>query len=322
VFPSHDRGVTFTTAQPNTDFGFDPNFLFPKSSAPSIFLTNAPYTQYANGDDYGTFGFTTTESVFSEAVRKIRFRSFNSAGVLQSTDNIIRDNETAVGYTGSYKFDNFSEETNKLIGYIGVFPGNLRNWDSNFKTSYEAGDLDGGYYIVDGLNSSNQLTIQEYTIYLNCPNQKGFESIRLCWLNQWGAWDYYTFIQKSIRKTTTKGTTYNQLAGSWNEKFYVPNAFKGGKKSFRINATETIIMNTDFVSENDNVMFEELTNSPEIYILKGYNTASQTTSVLNEHVTPVRLKSTSFTKKTVANDKLLQYTFEVEKSETLRTQSV
>jgi len=45
-------------------------------------------------------------------------------------------------------------------------------------------------------------------------------------------------------------------------------------------------------------------------------------SSLNTYVTPARLTTSSFTRKTVANDKLMQYTFEVEKSKTLRTQSV
>ena len=89
-----------------------------------------------------------------------------------------------------------------------------------------------------------------------------------------------------------------------------------------MNATETITINTDFVSENDNVMFEELTNSPEVYILQPYQSTETGYEALNEYVTPVRLKSTSFTKKTIANDKLLQYTFEIEKSQTLRTQSI
>jgi len=44
--------------------------------------------------------------------------------------------------------------------------------------------------------------------------------------------------------------------------------------------------------------------------------------MLNQYVVPVRLSTSSHTIKTVANDKLIQYTFEVEKSKTLRTQSV
>ena len=81
-------------------------------------------------------------------------------------------------------------------------------------------------------------------------------------------------------------------------------------------------MNTDYVNENENVMFEELTNSPEVYILAKYSNVFDVTTVLNQYVTAVRITSTNFTKKTVANDKLIQYTFEVEKSKTLRTQSI
>ena len=81
-------------------------------------------------------------------------------------------------------------------------------------------------------------------------------------------------------------------------------------------------MNTDFVTEDFNIMFEELTNSPEVYILKGYQERLNNTDTLNRYVTPVTLKTSSFTRKTIANDKLIQYTFEVEKSRTLRTQSI
>ena len=69
-------------------------------------------------------------------------------------------------------------------------------------------------------------------------------------------------------------------------------------------------------------MFEELVNSPEVYLLKGYVSGAETTSVLNQYVTPVRLLTSSFTKKTIANDELMQYNFEIEKSKTLRTQAV
>jgi hypothetical protein len=81
-------------------------------------------------------------------------------------------------------------------------------------------------------------------------------------------------------------------------------------------------MNSDFVTEDEAVIFEELINSPEVYLLKGYEDIVETTSVLNQYVTPVRLLTSSFTKKTIANDKLMQYNFEIEKSKTLRTQAV
>jgi len=218
-------------------------------------------------------------------------------------------------------YTNFGSEIRKRIVYFGCFPANLQNWSSTFQALVAAGTIQGGSIEVRAFDVSNNEISKTYTININCPNLKGFESIRLCWLNQWGAWDYYTFTQKSIRSISTKGSTYEQLAGSWNEAVYRVDSYKGGKKAFRVNATEKITMNTDFVSESENDMFEELINSPEVYILEGYQTDGAL-SALNQYVKPVRLTTSSFTRKTVANDKLIQYTFEVEKSKTLRTQSV
>ena len=121
--------------------------------------------------------------------------------------------------------------------------------------------------------------------------------------------------------STSKGSTYQQLEGSWNDSAYRIDSFRGGKKAFRVNATEKITMNTDFVNESETAWFEELINSPEVYILEDFQDDT-VTSALNKYVTPVRLTTSSYTRKTIANDKIMQYTFEVEKSKTLRTQSV
>tara|TARA_Y100001963_G_scaffold156018_1_gene248545 strand:+ start:1030 stop:2463 length:1434 start_codon:yes stop_codon:yes gene_type:complete len=306
------------TGTTNTGFfGYDISD-FEIGASDKKFLTNAPVTQYANGGDYGTLSFLTTSSIMGTAAYKAKFRYYDSSGTVQGNDNVFTTTAT-----GAYS--TWGSEASKQLLHLGCFPANLRNTSTDFKTLYDAGTLDGGYYTVRLEDASNDAMTQSYTIHLNCPDTKGYESIRLCWLNQWGAWDYYTFTKKSIRKTSTKGTTYKQLGGSWNGSMYTPYGYKGGTKTFRVNATETITMNTDFVTENDTVMFEELTNSPEIYMLEPYKdtaASSGTTELLNEYVTPVRLKTSSFTKKTIANDKLMQYTFEVEKSRILRTQSI
>ena len=125
---------------------------------------------------------------------------------------------------------------------------------------------------------------------------------------------------------STQGSTYEQLGGTWSESRYNPYGYKGGKKSFRVNATEKITMNTDFVDEAESAWFEELINSPEVYVLEGYKDETILGSLIipsqSTYVQPVRLTTSSYTKKTIANDKLMQYTFEIEKSKTLRTQSI
>jgi len=305
---------TMGTGATASNFGYDLS-NYNLSAQTDSFLTNAPATQYANLEDYGTIAFLAP----NDNLEYIKLTYNDSSGSQIGTENINK-NWTNGAYT------NFSTEISSRLLYFGCFPANLQNWSGTFQALVTAGTIQGGSIVVQASTNNASLPnypriAKQYTININCPNTKGFESIRLCWLNQWGAWDYYTFTQKSVRSISTKGSTYEQLAGTWNEAAYRVDSYKGGKKAFRVNATEKIKMNTDFVSEIENEMFEELINSPEVYILEGYQ-PDAATSALNQYVKPVRLTTSSFVKKTVANDKLIQYTFEVEKSKTLRTQSV
>ena len=301
--------LTMGTGGTANNFGYDLS-NFNLSSQTDKFLTNAPAIQYANLEDYGTLAFLAP----NDNLDNIKLTYYDSSGSALGNESI---NRTATN--GAYT--TFSSEISSRLLFFGCFPANLQNWSSTFQALVSAGTIQGGSIDIQAFDDSSNRIAKQYTININCPDTKGFESIRLCWLNQWGVWDYYTFTKKSVRSISTKGSTYEQLAGTWNEAAYRVDSYKGGKKAFRVNATEKIKMNTDYISADENEMFEELINSPEVYILDGYQTDG-TFSALNQYVKPVRLTTSSFTKKTVANDKLIQYTFEVEKSKTLRTQSV
>ena len=275
------------------------------------FLTNAPTIQYSNVNDYGTMGLLMSNPIGASAngSKQIKISYYKSNDVFIGGD-LVEHTIT----NGGFNYPNSTIQAQML--FLGIFPANLRNWSTTFNNNISI----IAYYTFEILGTTSSMS-DLYRININCPTLKGFEPIRLCWLNQWGAWDYYTFTMKSSKMISTKGSTYEQLEGSWNDSTYKVDSFRGGKKAFRVNATEKITMNTDFISEAESTWLEELINSPEVYILDGFKTDA-TDSALNKYVTPVRLTTSSYTKKTVANDKLMQYTFEVEKSKTLRTQSI
>ena len=285
---------------------------FNLSSPTDSFLSNAPLIQYANLDDYGTVAMLDN----NDELHYIKLTYKDSSGTSLGTENIFKT-------TANGAYDGYNGYIGMELLYFGCFPANLRNDNTSiFAGLVTAGTIQGGSIDFAAFNDQlgGQIS-QQYIINLNCPTLKGFEPIRITWLNQWGTWDYYTFKMKSTKTISTKGSTYQQLEGSWNKSAYRIDSYKGGKKAFRVNATEKITMNTDFVNESESEWFEELINSPEVYILKGHQSETPYL-VLNQYVTPVRLTTSSYTKKTVANDRLMQYTFEVEKAKTLRTQSV
>ena len=287
------------------------------NSPSSSFLTNSPAAQYAVLGDYGTLPFLNIYPPnHSNALGSILINYYDSADFSLGNDSI------------SYSFANggyppLGSRADSRFNYFGVFPGNLENWSANFATAV-AGGL--AYYTVTALSVPPPLTepnvlSKTYTINIKCPNIKGYAPIRLTWLNKWGAWDYYTFNMKSIKTISSKRIPYNQEAGTWNESIYKIRGYKGGNKNFRVNSTEKIRINTDFVTEAEGVWFEQLVNSTEVYVLEGFQTDG-TYSAYNTYVQPATITTSSYTKKTIANDKLMQYTFEIEKSKMKRTQAV
>ena len=299
----------------NSNFSFNSLPYVLATAQQGRFLTNAPLVQYASKNDYGTLSMLASGQL---ELSYVRFTYTKTDGT--TTIESVSRNWTNGAYTSA------SSSSKSVFLYIGCFPGNLRNWSGTFQALIAAGTLES--YTVQCFNSSNQVLSEIIKINLLCPNLKGYESVRLTWLNQYGTWDYYTFNMKSSKMISTKGSTYQQLEGTWNDLTYKIDSFRGGKKAFRVNATEKITMNTDFVNESETAWFEELINSPEVFILNGYDTseaafsAGNINALLNTYVIPVRLTTSSYTRKTIANDKIMQYTFEVEKSKTLRTQSV
>tara|TARA_R110002012_G_scaffold93304_1_gene226268 strand:+ start:669 stop:2153 length:1485 start_codon:yes stop_codon:yes gene_type:complete len=307
-----DTNTTEVNSQNIAEFGLDIQ-KFRLFSIDQEFLTNAPTTQSALADDYGTMSYLLTNSPSANNVNKIRFTYYSSAGVQIGTEDMDRS-----ALNGAYA--TYNAGTSAQILTFGVFPGNLQNWSTTFQGllgTYGSGI----YYTVQARGGFPSNCSKIYRINVKCPDPKNFESIRLCWLNQWGVWDYYTFTKKSIRTISNKPVLYQQSEGTWNARGYRTDSYKGGKKNFRVNTIEKIKINTDYENEDVNVMFEELTNSIEVYMLKGYST-DMTINTLDGAVTPVRVNSKSFVRKTVANDRLIQYTFEIEKTKTFRTQSV
>ena len=275
------------------------------------FLSNAPSTQYALLTDYGTLPFLNRLELdgVTSNLQYITLTYYKADG---SPTAGVSDTLVNNGSNGGATF--FAEASTRLI-YAGVFPANLQNWSANFASAM-ADDL--AYYTVQAFTPTKS---ELYRINILCPNNKGYEPIRITWLNQWGTWDYYTFNKKSTRTFKTKRLPYTQLGGTWNQSTFKIDDYKGGRKNFRVNSTESIKMNTDFVSESESEWFEELMNSTEVYILEGFS-ADAVNTITNKYIEPVTVKTSSYVRKTIANDRLMQYTFEIDKTRTKRTQSV
>jgi len=281
-------------------------------------LSDAPKVQYARLTDYGTLPYFTgmtnaTTYGFSVLIMGVvEVTMYNDAGGTLGSFTFI-PSSTNGGYMGGSS-TNLSEGN---LMYIGCFPA---NFDGAGYATWNTNKAACSYYTVQPETTGGISLGQLYTINIICDDARGHEGIRLTWLNKHGTWDYYTFNKKSVRSVSSKRKTYTQLGGTWNESTYKLYSSSGGKKNYKVDSKEKIKVNTDYVSESESVWFEQLMNSPEVFILNGFQ--SDTGGVLRRYVQPVTITTSNYTRKTVANDRLIQYSFEVERTTNLRTQSV
>jgi hypothetical protein len=281
-------------------------------------LSDAPLVQYARLTDYGTLPYftgMTNQTTYSYDVIQataVDVIMYDAAGA--SLGNFqINPTSSNGGYNGS-PATTLSEAN---LMYIGCFPA---NFDGAGNATWTANKAACSYYTLRPEATVGTPLGQLYTINIICDDARGYDGVRLTWLNKHGTWDYYTFTKKSVRSVSSRRKTYTQLGGTWNESIYKLHGSSGGRKNYRVDSKEKIKVNTDYVNESEAIWFEQLMNSPEVFILNEYQ--SDSGGVLRRYVQPVTITTSNYTRKTVANDRLIQYSFEVERTTNLRTQSV
>ena len=162
------------------------------------------------------------------------------------------------------------------------------------------------YYSLAARNSSAQTMSIHHWYKIMHDDCKDFDTIRLGYVNSLGAWDYYNFTKRSTKTSTSKRTTYQKDHGynqssNLNAWDYLPS--QGGSQVFNNTVTEEIEANTDWVTEEQAVIFKSLFTSPKVHMQLADNTW-----------VPVVISEKAYTKQTSANDKIIQYVLTIQKS--------
>jgi hypothetical protein len=319
-----DDTIAIESTTGNFGYNYDfNNFVIRHSSAK--FLTNSPTTQYIGSADYHTLAFFQESGTYTGANTLYGNKVGSGSATIKSVDEIKIQFYSGGSTTGSLitldnnfltggHFANGDQAKNKVV-FVGVGTGNIAGAGNTVPTNWD-------YYEVYAKDDALQTVSNTYYFYNQCDGM-GFEKFRVTWLNRLGTWDYFNFTKKNVRKVNSKRETYQQLKGTWNETTYKKYGYQGGQKTFSTNSKEVITLQSDFVTEEVSAWLEELFTSPDVFVLQERSTdkaAGLVNNILNKYVQPCVVKSSSYTKKTTANDKLKQYTLEIEMSHNKRIQ--
>tara|TARA_R110001592_G_scaffold236945_1_gene495683 strand:- start:1080 stop:2498 length:1419 start_codon:yes stop_codon:yes gene_type:complete len=294
----------------SSDIGYNldyNNFILNDTS--SKFLSNGPTKQYVRDYDYLTLGFfqgydedfeVGTSGATNPVLYKLKIQFYYNGS---ATGSLLQ--KECVGSQGGYRAIVTESETK--LQFAGVGPGNIRgaglavpaNWD---------------YYVVNARDDTTATISTDYTFYKQEEDCKGFETIRLTWLNKFGVWDYYNFTKKSSRMFSKESLSYEQQDGTWNEDVFSVKGYKGGTRNFTNKVTERITINTDYITSEDALWLEELFVSTDVFILEKSSTDNIDEGIIRKYITPVIIDSQEHMRMTSANDNLIQYSFSITKS--------
>jgi hypothetical protein len=150
-------------------------------------------------------------------------------------------------------------------------------------------DFDADNIYIDNGESVDVINVEEVE---ECK----YDPYKVTFVNKFGALQDVWFFKVSKLSMGTSKDSYKRNIAS--QGTYSIN--EAQNKVFNKNAKETLVLNTGFYPESYNEIFSQLHLSEDVWI--NYN----------EKTLPISIKSQSFNYKTSRNDKLINYTIEVE----------
>ena len=280
------------------------------SSADNIGTVKRNYIQ---STDYHTIGMLNGVSDLASDAYYIGIQYYDSS------NNVINSpGGTAIEYIANTNLNggaNPDTEVNtnpeRLI-YFGCGPANLESQSRN--TEARPSEFDNwAYYTIRAYDSNATTTKSALYYFINQDGScKGFKVRRLAWRNSLGCFDYFNFKKKSTQTINVTRNNYNTLLGNFSSDMYSYNNFSRGKNTRNTTAIVREVINTDWITEQDAVLLEGLIMSTNIQIVENSDTT---------YTVPVLVTDTNFIKKTVANDKMIKYTINIEYANPINTNS-
>ena len=257
------------------------------------FLSQDATTRYVYDYDYSTLSFlnwNNAGSSFNYAVQLIQYKQYDAAGTLLRTDNL--QNTTLIGggpqSLPNYTSQSFNRSTTQLSVKTG--PKNLKTqgiWD-NLTASYTVQAFVKSSATASTSPGTAASELITYEVQPDCNFL--YPRVRLSWLNELGGRDYWNFTMFYQKVTNSPGSEYFQTPLNWSgtrpvavngvDSNLAPNYMRGGSKSFNKTVTETMEVQTDWLTQDQVDFLGYISQSPDVLAYIGDTATPLTVKVL------------------------------------------
>ena len=305
------QGIAFQTFCLNSG---TKRFLSDNPRVAGTYFANSAGNKMVNNileGDYHTIAFLNGETDFNSKPERFYIRYYNSAGGVINTSYLVNQ-EADGGAKPLTSGGEVSEDKERLL-YFGCGAANLEGFDNGgsnlHKPSNNAGWVN---YTIQATDASATPMSEEIVFVKQDASCKGYPTRRLAWRNSLGTYDYLNFTLKSTQTIDIERNKYAKMIGVFNKSKYRYSDWDKGQAIRQTTAKQKETLNTDYILEEQAILIEKLLMSTDVYIVQNADTQLTQSVVITD---------SSYIKKTVVNDKLIQYSISIEYSNELNTNS-
>lgn len=222
------------------------------SSTYTAIKGNIDYLDYNSSNNFKDFGLTSSGSRFLTNAPNIQNIQYGEYSTLSLINNYLSSE--------IYIIDNLGNTYSKTlpIGLTESIRYDIPSGPANLGISTNA-----AWYTIQ-MKSGSTLYSELFKMNIKCINTR-WTPMRLCWLNNLGGIDYYTFkyISDSNKKIERNNYDRNLTYASTSE--------SRGISTYRLNNYNTYTVLSEYLTDSENDWLSELSTSKEVYWMNGTN---------------------------------------------------
>ena len=235
--------------------------------------------------------------------------SLQCANIGWRTLRVLLDDGNKYDYemTEAQLYGTQAEDRIKLIP-SGV--ANLKNW---LVTQGSSLDVVGSDWYKIQLLDTFENVHDERKFYPTCEVK--YTPIQLAYISKYGTWNYATFFKRSEETINKTSQEYRTITGNVQNGAYTYGLHNPMYKKYNTNAKRRLTINSGFVDEAFKEVMEQILLSEYVLVVANSTVTkdgSTYTYTANNGTIAANVSTNSLTKKTKVNDKLIEYTLDLE----------
>lgn len=204
----------------------------------------------------------------------------------------------------------YGTEAEDRIKLIPSGVANLKNWLVAQGSSLDVVNSD--WYKIQLLDTFENVH-DERKFVPTCEIK--YEPVQLAYISKYGTWNYATFFKRSEETINKTSQEYRTITGNVQNGEYRYGLHNPMYKKYNTNAKRQLTINSGFVDEAFKEVMEQILLSEYVLVVADSTVTkdgSTYTYTANNGTVAANVSTNSLTKKTKVNDKLIEYTLDLE----------